>query len=80
MDTRTRLAILEDFDRVLGLGIKDMKEEKMSVPRDVKDLLAARQEARNKKMFAEADILRERIKERGFVIEDGEDGPKLRKI
>ena len=80
MDTRIRLSLLEDFDRVLGLRIKDMKEEKVNVPRDVKDLLAARQEARKKKMFAEADILRQRIKERGFVIEDSESGPRLRKI
>ncbi|MSS74160.1 cysteine--tRNA ligase [Candidatus Pacearchaeota archaeon] len=81
MNTRTRLALLEDFDRVLGIGVKDMKEEKVVIPKDVTLLLVARQEARKKKMFAEADILRQRIKERGFVIEDlGEDGPYLRKI
>ncbi len=81
MSTKTRLALLEDFDRVLGLGVKDMKEEKLVVPKDVLNLLEARQEARKKKMFAEADILRQRIKERGFVIEDlAEDGPTLRKI
>ncbi len=81
MSTKTRLALLEDFDRVLGLGVKDMKEEKLVVPKDVLKLLEARQEARKKKMFAEADILRQRIKERGFVIEDlAEDGPTLRKI
>ncbi len=81
MNTRTRLALLEDFDRVLGLGVKDMKEEKLVVPKDVLKLLEARQEARKKKMFAEADILRQRIKERGFAIEDlAEDGPTLRKI
>ncbi len=81
MNSKTRLALLEDFDRVLGLGIKDMKEEKIVIPKDVLKLLEARQEARKKKMFAEADILRQRIKERGFVIEDlAEDGPTLRKI
>ncbi len=81
MNTRTRLALLEDFDRVLGLGVKEMKEEKVVIPKDVLNLLEARQEARKKKMFAEADILRQRIKERGFIIEDlAEDGPTLRKI
>ncbi|MGV8142038.1 MAG: cysteine--tRNA ligase [Candidatus Pacearchaeota archaeon] len=81
MNTKTRLSILEDFDRVLGLGVKDMKEEKVVIPKDVIKLLEARQEARKKKMFAEADILRQRIKERGFVIEDlAEDGPVLRPI
>ena len=81
MNTRTRLSLLEDFDRVLGIGVKDMKEEKVVIPKDVTLLLVARQEARKKKMFAEADIIRQKIKERGFVIEDlGEDGPYLRKI
>ncbi len=81
MNTRTRLALLEDFDRVLGLGVKEMKEEKVVIPKDILNLLEARQEARKKKMFAEADILRQRIKDRGFVIEDlAEDGPTLRKI
>ena len=79
MDTRKRLQLLEDFDNVLGLGVKDMKEEKVVIPKDVIKLLEARQEARKKKMWAEADILRQRIKERGFVIEDlGEGGPVLR--
>ena len=81
MNTRTRLSLLEDFDRVLGLGLKDMKEQKVVIPKDVLKLLEARQEARKKKMFPEADILRKKIKERGFIIEDlAEDGPTLRKI
>jgi cysteinyl-tRNA synthetase len=81
MNTKLRLVLLEDFDRVLGLGIKDMKEEKVIVPKDVLKLLEARQEARKKRMWAEADILRERIREKGFVIEDlGDNGPVLKKI
>lgn len=81
MNTRTRLSLLQDFDRVLGLGLDQMKEQKIVVPKDVLKLLEARQEARKKKMFAEADILRQRIKERGFVIEDlTEGGPTLRPV
>ena len=81
MNTKTRLATLELFDDVLGLGVKDMKEKKVVIPKDVLDLLQARQEARKKKMFAEADILRDRIKERGFIIEDlTEGGPTLRPV
>jgi cysteinyl-tRNA synthetase len=81
MATKLRLTLLEDFDRVLGLGVKDMKEEKIVIPKEVLQLLEARQEARKKRMWVEADILRSRIKERGFVIEDlAEGGPILRKV
>ena len=78
INTKTRLQTLEDFDRVLGLGIKDMKEKKIVIPKEVLDLLDRRQEARKKRMFAEADIIRDRIKEKGFIIEDlTEGGPSL---
>lgn len=81
MESKTRLNLLEDFDRVLGLGVKDMKEKKVVIPKDVLDLLEARQNARKKKMFAEADEIRDKIKEKGYVIEDlAKDGPTLRKI
>ncbi len=80
LDVKAKLKLLEKFDNVLGLGVADMKEEKLKIDNDVKKLLAAREEARKKKMWAEADILRERIREKGFVVEDKEDGPKLRKI
>ena len=78
MNTKTRLQTLEDFDRVLGLGIKDMKEKKIVIPKDVLELLEARQKARKNKQFEEADKIRDKIKERGFVIEDlTEGGPSL---
>ena len=80
IDTNVRLKLLEKFDSVLGLGIKDMKKEKISIPKEVKDLVTTREEARTKKMWAEADILRERIKERGFIVEDVDGKTIVRKI
>ena len=78
MNTKTRLQTLEDFDRVLGIGIKDMKEKKIVIPKDVLELLDARQKARKNMDFEEADKIRNKIKERGFVIEDlTEGGPSL---
>ena len=78
MNTKTRLQTLEDFDRVLGLGIKDMKEKKIVIPKDVLELLEARQKARKNKDFEEADKIRDKIKEKGFIIEDlTEGGPSL---
>ena len=80
MDTTKRLKLLEKLDSVLGLGIKDIKENKPEVSEEVVRLVGAREEARKNKMFAEADILRERIRERGFAVEDTDSGSKLQKI
>jgi cysteinyl-tRNA synthetase len=77
---KAKLKLLESFDSVLGLCVKDMKEEKVEVPADVMKMVEAREEARRKKMWAEADIIRERIRERGFLVEDKPEGPKVNKI
>ena len=81
MESKTRLSTLEYFDDVLGLGIRDMKEKKVVIPKDVLDLLEARQKARKNKDFEEADKIRDKIKDKGYVIEDlAKDGPALRPI
>lgn len=79
-EAKKKLSLLEKFDEILGLGVRDIKEERVKAPADVQKLIDAREEARNKKLWAEADILRERIKERGYSIQDTPEGPKLNKI
>ena len=46
-------------------------------PADVLELLAARQRAREERDFAEADRIRERLRELGWEVRDGPDGPEL---
>ena len=79
-DVKKRLKLLKKFDEVLGLGIEEMKEEKIKLTKDVEKLLNARKEAREKKFWAEADILRVKIRERGFVVEDKEEGQIVKKL
>ena len=79
-DSKKKLKLLEKWDEVLGLGIKEMKETAFAIPKDVKKLVDERETARKNKKWAEADILRERIKELGFKITDTEKGAKLEKI
>ncbi len=78
-DSRKKLMILEKFDEILGLGVKDMKEEEIILPDDIKALLKARERLRKEKKWAESDILRERIKEKGYLIKDTPQGPKVEK-
>ncbi|NYZ80136.1 cysteine--tRNA ligase, partial [Candidatus Micrarchaeota archaeon] len=75
-----KYATLVDFDRVLGLQIKEIKEEKVSVPKNVAELVKQREEARKKKDFKASDELRMKIKELGYSINDSADGAKVSKI
>lgn len=56
------------FDRVLGLGLEKIKDEK--IPPEIIDLAQKRQQARLQKDFLEADKLRIQIESMGFSIED----------
>ena len=75
-----KLKLLEKFDKVLGLNIKEMKEEKLSIPKEIQDLIKEREKLRQQKKFAEADIIRMQIKEKGYLIDDKSEGPVISKI
>jgi cysteinyl-tRNA synthetase len=78
-DSKKKLALLEKMDEVLGLDVANMKEEKISVPRDIQTLIDAREKLRKEKKWADADVVRERIKEKGFLIKDTPQGPHIEK-
>jgi len=79
-EPKKKLKLLEKFDSVLGLGIMDMKEEDVKITAEIKKLINAREYARKKKMWAEADVLRQRIREKGFVLEDTAKGVRVRRV
>lgn len=72
-------ATLLDFDKVLGLnlGEKVVVEE---IPQEINDLAQKRAEAKANKDWAEADKLRDLIKTKGYILEDGKDGVKIHHI
>lgn len=77
LSSSAKISLLEKFDRVLGLGIKEMKKERVEIPQHIKELLEQREEARVKKDFERADTLRDEIKKQGFVIKDTPNGPEI---
>ncbi len=79
-DTKKKLSLLENFDSVLGLGVSGMKEEKIIIPDEVQKLIDSRERLRKAKLWTEADIIRQRIKELGYLIQDNSDGLKIEKI
>lgn len=68
----------KEFGSIFGILEKEMpKEEELS--EKVKDLIARREEARSEKDWKKADATREQIRKLGFILEDTQEGPKLRK-
>ena len=79
-EPKKKLKLLEKFDSVLGLNVKEMKEQKISAPEEVLELVKEREKLRKAKMWADSDLFRERIREKGFIVQDTPEGPKLEKI
>ena len=79
-DSKKRLKLLEKFDSVLGIGVAEMKEEKIKLPKEVSELVNEREKARKAKMWADSDKLRNKIKELGYTVSDTSEGPKVEKI
>jgi cysteinyl-tRNA synthetase len=73
-----KLALIDDFDRVLGLNLLE-KSDSEAVPAEVNELIQRRREARAAKQWAESDRLRNEIALLGYVVEDTKGGQVLRK-
>jgi cysteinyl-tRNA synthetase len=72
------LALFDEFNSVLGLLYGEEDADK-KLGEEVEALIAARQAARKDKNWAEADRIRDKIKEMGIVLEDTPQGVKWKK-
>jgi cysteinyl-tRNA synthetase len=83
-------ALAGEWDQVLGVGLLNASPGKAAVggvpaeeiaPGEVVDLALRRDRCRREKKFAEADTLREKIREAGYEVIDGKDEPaRLKKL
>ena len=71
-------ATVLDFDKVLGLDFKNLKEDK--TPKEIKKIAEARTLARKNKDFKKSDDLRAQINSLGYEIKDTPDGVVISKI
>jgi cysteinyl-tRNA synthetase len=74
-------AAFETFDRVLGvLSLRRAEDAQPPVPIDeIERLIEARQAARRRRDFGEADRIRDDLKERGVLLEDGGGGTRWKR-
>ncbi|MFH1425500.1 MAG: cysteine--tRNA ligase [archaeon] len=79
-EPKKKIVLLEKFDDVLGLGVGSMREEKVEVPVEIREMVDEREKLRKEKKFVEADIVRNKLKEGGWVLEDGGKGVEVRRV
>lgn len=81
LSSKTKLELIYDFDKVLGLGLDKTEEEKpIEVPAEIMELVNQRIAAKKAKDFKLADELRAEVKELGYDIVDKKERAEVKKI
>ncbi|MEK7560980.1 MAG: cysteine--tRNA ligase [Patescibacteria group bacterium] len=70
--------MLLDFDKILGLGLDKIRP--IRIPPDIRQLATQRDEFRRAKNWAEADRIREDLREKGWTVEDATKKSIVRRI
>lgn len=82
----TKLALIEDFDKVLSLDLVKSAEKLVQdkkggdIPDEVMVLVQERQAARKAKDFAKADEIRDKIAVLGYAVKETRQGTEITKI
>jgi len=80
LSSAAKKQLLLKFDKVLGLGLNNLKPQKTAeISREISLLVQKREILRVNKQFIQADGLRKKIEKLGFKIEDTALGPQIRK-
>lgn len=84
ISSKTKLAVIEDFDKVLSLDLTKREEPRETCDDEdtsrLEELLVRRAEAKKNKDWATADAIRDEIKAAGYAILDTPEGAKLKKL
>ncbi|MEK6757562.1 MAG: cysteine--tRNA ligase, partial [Nanoarchaeota archaeon] len=73
-----KIETIKKMDEVFGLDL--LKEEKISVPKKVQELVEKREQARKNKDWKKADDLRNEIQKLGYSVDDSKEGVRINKI
>lgn len=79
---KAKLQSLLKFDEVLGLGLSNVssiKYQALSIPKSVAELIKERERLRKEKKWQEADQIRVKIEEMGYLVEDVNGSTKVKK-
>lgn len=70
--------LLMEWDQVLGLNLLQAAKSKQQIPKEIEKLIDKREELRKEEKWREADALRVKIEEKGFMVEDTIKGTVVR--
>ena len=88
IENSAKCATIKHFDKVLAIGLSDNLDDALfnlgvieasDIPADISKLIQEREAARIARNWDESDRLRSQINLKGYLIEDGADGPKVSK-
>ena len=74
-----KLVCLGEMDKVFGLDLLK-KAEPAALDEEIEKLIAEREAARKAKNFARSDEIRNNLKERGIILEDGPAGTRWKRL
>lgn len=77
LSNEEKVALIVDFDSVLGLDLMDNAHAPVSIPAQVQILIDARAKARTEKNWQESDKLRDQIAALGFEVKDTNEGQEV---
>ncbi|MDD2627961.1 MAG: cysteine--tRNA ligase [Clostridia bacterium] len=76
--------LLLEFDKILSLdidkGTQITEESEFDLSLEIQELLNKRKEARKQKDFVLSDEIRDKLKEKGYIIIDSKEGQQVKKI
>lgn len=77
----TKLYLIEDFDKVLSLGLTEVEDEiDQDLEKHILERIEARNLAKKEKKYDEADKIRDELLNEGIRLIDGRDGTTYEKI
>jgi cysteinyl-tRNA synthetase len=79
VESKKKVELLLDFDKVFGLGLNIVKNMKEPIPPEIQILAEERERARKNKEWNKADALRIEIESRGFIVKDTDESFELSK-
>ena len=71
--------LLEKFDEVLGLNLKEYQKEEIDLPEEIKELVNSRNISRQEKNWAESDRIRDILIQKGYNVKDSKEGTIVEK-
>ena len=80
LNDKEKFTLILKADQILGLGLKTISIKKEKIPPVIQQLVQKREKLREGKKWSEADVIRNKIKNLNWLVEDTSTGPRLKRI